>query len=466
MEKYDVLVVGASTTGCWFADQMAGKGFKVLVIEKQLPDDVSREYDIFHMGQADMEKTGLPVPEEGDPLREFAFKGQPMHSPYGTYHKKAGAATVIGMHKHDYIMHQAELAKQKGAEFIYGAPLTDLIFDDKGAVIGGKYKTDAGEQEVYAKIVADCSGIPSAARKRLPDTSCVDNLMLTPKNILYVVLYYIQFKDRTINPRELDGFYMQYKAWFAPAGKGYDGLYGVGGGYSCDYADASFKELYLKNVPTPEYDVLKVEKGMTPWHRVPYSFVDDGFIAMGDAAFLTKPTCGEGCTSSLVQGVIAVDVISGLLKADKPLTKENMWSINKRYADAQGIEFESLRPLLVGLLKMNLDEAEYLFEKDVIFSEKILGGIDDGIVLTPADTLVIAKGIIVGLLKGKLSLGSVITFLKGYLKSENIRKLYTNYPATYAEFPEWKKKAEKAWQGVGDVSDICDPELVKKLGIK
>ena len=56
MKKYDVFVVGASTTGCWFAYKMAKQGFKVLVIEKNVPDDVSREYDVFHMGKEDMEK--------------------------------------------------------------------------------------------------------------------------------------------------------------------------------------------------------------------------------------------------------------------------------------------------------------------------------------------------------------------------------------------------------------------------
>ena len=58
MEMYDVLIVGGSTTGCWFAEKMAENGSKVLVIEKQLPDDVSRTYDIFHMGEAEMERFG------------------------------------------------------------------------------------------------------------------------------------------------------------------------------------------------------------------------------------------------------------------------------------------------------------------------------------------------------------------------------------------------------------------------
>ena len=30
MKKYDVLIVGGSSTGCWFAEKMAEKGSKVL----------------------------------------------------------------------------------------------------------------------------------------------------------------------------------------------------------------------------------------------------------------------------------------------------------------------------------------------------------------------------------------------------------------------------------------------------
>ena len=68
----------------------------------------------------------------------------------------------------------------------------------------------------------------------------------------------------------------------------------------------------MKNVSFPEYKVERVEKGMTPYHTSVYSLVDDGFIALGDAACHTKPTCGEGCTSSLVAGVAVVtdDVVT------------------------------------------------------------------------------------------------------------------------------------------------------------
>ena len=466
MADYDILIVGASTTGCWFAEKMASNGFKVLVIEKQLPDNVSREYDIFHMSEPEMNQFGLPVPEIGSPLREFNFSGSPMCSPYGKHRKKAGNAKIIGLHKHDYIMFMAENAKKKGAEFIYGAPFVDLIFNDKGAVIGAKYENAEGIKEAYAKIVADCSGIPSVARRKLPDTSYVENFKLEPVDILYVILYYFEYNDKSVNPRDLDAFFMQYKSWCAPAGEGYDGLFGIGGCYSYKYAEEVYNNQFMKNVKFPEHTVKKIEKGMTPYHRSVYSFVEDGFIAMGDAAFLTKPTCGEGCTSSLVQGVIAAEVITDLLNKGEELTRKNMWTINKRYMVAQGKEFDSMRPLLMGLIKMSIDEAEYLFENDVIFSNKILGGMDDGLNLSTSDIVDMVKGIVKGVAKKKISTKSVTGLLKGLKQSDAVGKLYDAYPESVSGYVEWKEKADALWDKIGNLSSTCDPAIMKKLGIK
>ncbi len=464
MKKYDVFVVGASTTGCWFAHKMAEQGFKVLVIEKNQPDDVSREYDVFHMGKADMEKFDLFIPEEDSPLREFSFSHSTMVSPYGNYPKACAEAPVIGLHKHDYIMTMAERVKNAGAEIIYGASFTDFIYNESGKIIGAKYTTVDGDNEVYARIVADCSGIPAVARTKLPDSSVVGNFKLTNKDILYVVLYYAEYLEKNFDPRELDGFFMQYKSWSAPSDNPNGAILGIGAFYGYSYAEEIFKEHFMKNVSFPEYTVERVEKGMTPYHTSVYSLVDDGFIALGDAACHTKPTCGEGCTSSLVAGEIAVEVISNLLKSDKYLTKERMWSINKRYMTAQGKDFDSMRPLLMGIISMDYDEAEYLFKNDVMFSEKILGGMDTGLVLDVSDITNIIKGVVKGIVGKNLKPSTIAKLVRSLMYSTQVGTLYDNYPAQYEKFSEWKEKAEKLWAEIGPVASTCDPEMLKKLG--
>ncbi len=459
MGKYDIVIVGASTTGCWFAKKMAEQGAKVLVVEKELEDDVSRAYDIFHMGEGEMEQYGLEIPTEGNPIREFRFERSNMASPYSTTKIPGGYSPVIGMHKHDYIMYMAQQAQSAGAEFIYGASFVDFVYDKSKKICGAKYKTAEGTTKVNCKLVADCSGIPSVARTKLPSSSVVENAPLTNKDILYVVLFYVTYNDKSINPTDLNGFYMQYKSWFAPAGEGYDGLMGIGAFFSYDYAEAVFKEHFCKNAKVPEFTLLKTEKGMTPYRRNLTSTVDDGFIAMGDTAFLTKPTCGEGCTSSLEHGEIAVEEIGKLLKAGKPLTKENMWSINTRYMRGQGKEFDSMRALLKGVITISYDEAEYMFNNGLLFSDKILGNIDDGINLSTSDIVEIVGGIAKGIATKKLKASTIKNLVNSLSQSDAVTKLYEAYPETCAGHAAWKAKADKLWCEIGKLSDIVDPEI-------
>ena len=388
-----------------------------------------------------------------------------MISPYGNYPKACAEAPVIGLHKHDYIMAMADRAKDEGAEVVYGASFTDFIKDENDRIIGAKYKTADGEYEAYARIVADCSGIPAVARTKLPDTSVVGNFKLTNKDILYVVLYYAEYLKNDFNPRDLDGFFLSYKSWSAPSDNPNGAILGIGGFYGYNYAEEIFEKDFMKNVKFPEYRVERIEKGMTPYHTSVYSLVDDGFIALGDAACHTKPTCGEGCTSSLVAGEIAVEVISNLLKSDKFLTKERLWSINKRYMVAQGKDFDSMRPLLMGIISMGYDEAEFLFKNDIMFSEKILGGMDTGLVLDANDIAGIVKGIVGGIAKKDLKLATIAKLVKGLMYSTQVGALYDKYPANFEEFNEWKEKADKLWAEIGSVAEnTCDPEILKKLG--
>ena len=460
MNNYDILIVGASTTGCWFAKRMASQGFKVLVIEKQIEDKVSREYDIFHMGELEMEEHGLTIPQEGNPIREFRFENSNMSSPYSTVKIPGEYSPVIGMHKHDYIMAMAQEAKDAGAEIIYGASFVDFIFDDNKKIIGAKYKTADGEAEVYSKLVADCSGIPSAARTKLPATSIVENFKLSVKDILYVVLYYVTYNDKSINPADLNAFYMQYKSWFAPAGEGYDGLLGIGAFYSYKYAEYVYENHFKKNANVPDYTLKKIEKGMTPYHRNLYSTIDDGFIAMGDTAFLTKPTCGEGCTSSLVHGGIAAEVIGNLLREGKELTKENMWSINSRYMKGQGKEFDSMRALLKGVITISYDEAEYMFNNKILFSEEILGGMGKELQLSGKTIAHIISGIGKGVALGKLKPSTIKNLVAALGNSDKVNKLYDKYPESYEGFDEWRKEAERLWRSIGKLADTCDKDIL------
>ena len=126
MKTYDVVIVGASTAGSYYARRMAERGFSVLVIDRSKRETISPEYDIFHMGKGEMERFGLPAVKKGDGIFAFEFEDQNMYSAFGNY-PKPSPNPVIGMHKHDYIVYMNDWAIEAGAEIVYSASFSGLL---------------------------------------------------------------------------------------------------------------------------------------------------------------------------------------------------------------------------------------------------------------------------------------------------------------------------------------------------
>lgn len=368
LRQYDVIIIGAATAGSFFARHMAERGHRVLVLEKLSREKLGRRLDIFHVGKEDFARYGLPQPKEGEPDWAFEFHKNAAYSPMGKYPKRTHTP-IVGMHMPAYISRLNRWAEEAGARILYGAEFEGFLYED-GRVAGVHYTADDGEHYTAARIVADCSGIPSAARRALPDGYGVENFEITPSDMFYVILRYVKFADQ----RDYIGdagtrSWTYYKTWIAPDADPAGGIIGIGANHSFDYAEQVY-ETFTQNIDLPPHQVVRVERGVTPYRRPPYSFVADGFITMGDAACLTKPNCGEGVTSALTLSLIAADVIDRLLKADTPLCREALWPINKRYVDIQGAKFAAMLATLIGAVSTSAGENEFFFQKDIIFNQK------------------------------------------------------------------------------------------------
>ncbi|MBO7318425.1 MAG: hypothetical protein J6V06_00205, partial [Clostridia bacterium] len=111
------------------------------------------------------------------------------------------------------------------------------------------------------------------------------------------------------------------------------------------------------------------------------------------------------------------------------------------------------------------EEAEYLFKNDVIFSQKILGGMGQELDLGPKDIAKIVSGILAGVASGKLKMSNVKKVITGLMQSGEVGKLYDEYPDSPAGYFAWKAKADALWQKIGKVADTCDPEILRKIGM-
>ncbi len=439
--EYDVLIVGAATSGAFLAKRLAKKGYKVLVLEKDKADTVGSKMDIFHVAAQEFERFGLTRVRKGDAEWAFEFTENYVASPTGKY-PKASFLPMVGLHMHPYVSLMNQEAIEAGAEITYQTKFVDFLWENDEII--GVVCDKNGESVSYrSKVVVDCSGIGASCRMKCPKEWDMD-YTITENDLFYVILRYVTFADK----KHTNVGYPSHKAWIAPCADEDGGIIGIGACHSYAYAEEMYKK-FCDSIALPQHTVVSTERGVTPYTRPPYSFVHNRFIACGDAACLTKPNNGEGVTSSMVQLEIVEKVLDKAFRT-QDFSRENLWEINTEYNKVQGADFSMLRAVLTKAIGAKDEEFEYFFQKEIIFKESLLKGVNEGAVkITFGEIRHILFGILGGMLCGKIHNKTIRETLKGLLLGLRLQKLYKNFPPATEGFSDWCKKAEKLWNKVG-----------------
>ena len=446
MDEYDVLVIGAGSTGAYLAKHLAARGHKVLVAEKLPKTKVGTKYDIFHIENKEFGRLGIPRPVQGVAAWAFEFEKNYNADPL-TLYPKCQINHIVGLHMHEYTLLLNAEAEAAGAEILYSCEFLDFIYDDDDKICGALVKYKGREKKIAARLVADCSGMAAVGRTKLPAEYGVDNAPLTDEDMFYVILRYVTLK----HPEDYlvgSTFWAYYKSWIAPCADPHGAIIGIGACHSFEYAEKIYAEME-KTTPLPEYDLVKIEKGRTPYTRSPYSMVADGFFVSGDAGNFTKSVNGEGVTSSMVQIQTALNTLDRALKLNK-VTREYMWEINRKYNAAQGAEFAMLRALLVGVVNAaGFDEFQYAFESGII-SDELLNAMNGTSV--PAKTLINAfTGFVKGLAGKRLRTSTVKAAGKALKNAVEISSLYKHFPASPEGYAAWAEKADAIYAAIGKI---------------
>lgn len=450
-DSYDIVIVGASSSGAYFARKMAEQGFSVLVIEKSSRENLSMGYDIFHIAEADIEKHGLPKAEPGDGIWSFAFADMVHYSPYH-HSPKPYSVPTVGMHKHAYMLKLDDWAEDAGATILFEAPFESAIVKGK-AVKGVTFKYDGKTYTVNSKLVVDASGQPAVVRTSLPKRVGMETFKLSNKDVFFVRLRYIQFEERK---RWMQNWvWIAYKMWLAPSNSEYDAILGIGSCLSFEQGE-DFYEGFCKNVAPelPPYKVAKIEDMPTPYKRSLYSYVADGFVAVGGAGLVNRADNGEGVTEAMNHIDIVVERVCKLLKKGKPLTRKNLWKINKKYNSGQGRDYAMLYAVMQKALMLSPDTMEYMFKKDCILSQSILAEL--GETLTPLDLARQLIELVKGLRSGAIPKAEFGPVGAGVLKAGAAIVLYTLYPRTPRGYKLWCHCAQKLWDSVGQMADLYE----------
>ena len=446
MQTYDLIILGAGTSGAYLAKRMARRGHKVLVLETLSRAKVGTKYDIFHIERREFDRLEIPRPTQGDAAWAFEFEKNYNADPL-TKFPKCQLNPIVGLHMHEYTLLLIEEAEAEGAVFKFGCAFEDFLFDDKGKICGVKAKQRGREISLGARIVADCSGMAAVGRLKLPDGYGVENTPLTDEDMFYVILRYVTLKD----PKDyLEGstFWAYYKTWIAPCADPHGAIIGIGACHSFEYAEQIYAEME-QVVPLPDYDLVRIERGRTPYTRNVHSMVADNFFVSGDAGNLTKSVNGEGVTSAMVQLKQATEVLDRALKLGDT-SRKALWDVNRYYNTTQGAEFAMLRALLVGAVNAaGFDEFQYVFESGII-SDELLNALSGAPV--PAEAILgAAKGFVAGIAKKKLRPATIKAAALAFKNAVEISNHYKHFPATEDGFDAWCKKADEIYEKIGKI---------------
>ncbi len=424
---------------------MARRGHSVVIAERNERQSVGKRLDVFHIDSVKFAEFGVPPPEEDSPEFCVILEKGISYSPEGKYPKAVRYPFHV-MRLPLFLQRLFTLAESEGVQFEFSTEFSRLLYRD-GRISGAVVKREGEEQTIRARLVVDASGINAVVRTTLPPDYGVENFKTAPDEKFYVVLRYITWLDPH-RPRTVDSEgWTFYKAWVAPSYHERGAIIGIGATGSYDHAEEVFRE-FTAAITLPPHQVDKIERGVTPYRRPPYSVVGDGFLCLGDSACLTKPFSGEGVTSGWTLCKIAADVVDQALREDEYLGSDSLWPINVRYFRDQGAKFAGILATVPSAANVTKRENSYLFEKDVVFSEDDLTEMnrDFEMHLTTRKILRIVGVIVLGLLSGNYSFASLKALLRSVRMSGKLRGHYENFPADRSDFTSWADTAEDLWR--------------------
>ncbi|MDR2267706.1 MAG: NAD(P)/FAD-dependent oxidoreductase [Christensenellaceae bacterium] len=319
--KREIIIIGAGVAGLMITLKLAqSKKFAITLFESGTREHLS--YDWSDDVERGVFSTGLaPLPPKGHadklpwtfvtPNNEFYIQvpQSPEHTDYSIDRK------TFSYH----LLDQVILA---GANVVFGATASELILADgmiTGAIINGS--------EYFADLVIDCSGINSKLRSSFVRKFSIDDVPIASE-IFYA---YRAYFDRTNAVAETytNKAYLRHMAhsgisWCIDRRDSVDVLIGTTKKITDEYITTALCDL-RKNNPCLGENIL--HGGIIKQIPIRYpltQIVANGYVMIGDVAFMTIPMLGSGIASSIKASDILCRVILSINDNDK-FTAELLW---------------------------------------------------------------------------------------------------------------------------------------------
>lgn len=428
-----IVFIGAGMASLVASERLARAGYDVSVYEKDTYDTVSYDWhDDVNRDAFDM--FGLPLPKEGTYFTKRNWTFVPPA-------ERIEVNLNLPENQLDWSTERRKLAQQyidrakDVVDFHLGQKADSLIIEDgkvKGILIGG--------EKVYADLVVDNSGAMSPFRASLPKSAGIT--AMPQKNEIFVAYRSFNKKVEGVkDPENTNRAYLKHLgeegiSWsiLDPAGT-VNILIGRAGELTKDTFDRAYKALKASNSIISDEVVRGGINCIIPIRYPLTRMMTDGYVAIGDAAFMTIPMIGSGIENSMKAACILADTIieSGSVK------KEDLWQYEVKYYKMRGGDHVGVDVLKRWLLGAKPQDLDWLFEKGVVDdSNMACGATGKLIVLTPKD-------LVVKVARGRTRLPLLLAMNDMLMRSKKAAKIAKNIPETYDEtkIAKWESKIEK-----------------------
>ncbi|MHA1798308.1 MAG: geranylgeranyl reductase family protein [Candidatus Helarchaeota archaeon] len=436
--NFDVIVVGAGTSGAVASKRLGMKGFKVALLDLKEKSQIGRKVCGDAIGHHHFEELNIKPPQKGEDM-EMMVDGVEIFSP------NQKVKFTVGGDYMGYIINRYEFGQRLLNEALdVGVELFDaykvIKLNKKNLyVIEAKSKKDNSIQDFIAPIIIDGSGQGAIIRKQVP-YFMEDPVLPSEMEVCYREIRQLKEGDLDnptylkiyLNSSKVPGGYI----WHFPEG---NGKINIGLGIQMKKGHLNPKTIFNQYV-TPLFKdstLIHAGGGIVPTRRPIWSMVHDGILLIGDAACTVNPIHGGGIGSGMQSAVHAANAI---IKYFETEDKNALWDYNINYSKGYGQKQAQLDIFRLLLQKLDDEDLNWGMEKELIKEDDVLkASLGEGLKLNITDKI---KRFFKGIRKI-----SLLNRLRKVAKSmKEVKELYMNYPENEDGLNKWKQKVLKTYE--------------------
>lgn len=430
-----IVVIGAGIGGLQSARYLAEGGHEVTVYERAKKGLLSYDWrdDVEYNAFDELE---IPIPSNSHRVQNVSFLAPFSEKPLFVYQDEE--KMEWGVYRHTFGDMLASRAEEKGAKVVYESTVERLIIDGnsvKGIVVDG--------EEILADLVIDCSGMDSKFRASLPESMGIEKQASGDEafNVYRAHFNNVEGEKEPEKHRRLVYLKPEGKLginWVVCEPDGTENvLIGRIGELTDEEIESSLAFMRERHPIIGEEIVYGGRRARIPIRYPLTKMVGEGYVAIGDAAFMTIPLIGSGIAASLRAGKILGEVING----DNSTDVETLWKYQVRYYQEVAKEHFLVDCVKRKVLNADNYDIKYVLESGFINEDdiKLLTGGEGG--------KITAKEIFKKLRLALKKLPFVVSVLGALLKGIGVMNRAKNIPTKYNEkkTQKWQAKIQKVF---------------------